>query len=198
MCFESLLDPTAEGKAARRLLQGEWRRPIQGGSGQDFWKIRVDMGPDFTIRDLEEDARIDSDPEGINKALSEGPTLIAWWGRSENIARQLVVEAKSRLELYEAELFRSMPGRIETEGNKPTVDAIRSRIILDETRQALNKDLQTKEHNLGVIIVGRQAMVHKKDCSLSLAANMRAEMDYQLSIGKGRLLRMFNKEGGEG
>ena len=70
MCFERMLDPTEEGKEARRLLE-QRQRPIAGGSGQEFWKIRIDMGADFTVRNLQDDTRIDTDPDGINRGYVE-------------------------------------------------------------------------------------------------------------------------------
>lgn len=197
MCFERMLDPTEEGKEARRLLE-QRQRPIAGGSGQEFWKIRIDMGADFTVRNLQDDSRIDTDPEGINKALAETPQMIIFYGRAEVIARVLVDRAKARLELHEAELYKTTPGRVEAEGRKPTVDAIRSSIVLDPTRQELHRELLESEHNQAVLIVGKQGMVHKKDTAIEIARNMRAEMDYDLKVGKERLVSMYNKgEGGK-
>lgn len=165
---------------------------------KEFWKIRIDMGADFTVRNLQDDSRIDTDPEGINKALAETPQMIIFYGKAEVIARVLVDRAKARLELHEAELYKTMPGRVEAEGRKPTVDAIRSSIILDPTRQELHKELLEAEHNQAVLIVGKQGMVHKKDTAIEIARNMRAEMDYDLRVGKERLVHMYNKgEGGK-
>jgi len=114
------------------------------------------------------------------------------------IARQLLDQAKGQLDLYEAELYKIMPGRIEAAGSKPTVDAIRAWIISDETRQQLYKAVQGAEHNLGVLIIGRQTMVHKKDTAIEIARNMRAEMDYDLKVGKERLVGMYTRrEGGK-
>ena len=152
----------------------------------DLTKVHVEFQGNIFDLDAGADAHIDSDLEGLNQNLVAHPGKIARWAFVETKIREIVEGLENRLELMDAELFTMIPARIEKEGKKATVDTIKSYVILDPSRQALQAQLLVRSHELNLIIAGRQTMLAKKDCLLALASNMRAEMDHGLHVAKRR------------
>lgn len=192
MCFEHLLDPTDSGKAARKQLE---QREKDRMSQPELMKVRVELGDQVFDLDLGSETRIDQDPNGLNEALSNIAGQIAKWGMIEQMARRLLDRLESSLEIMEAAKYKYHTDRLIGLGQKTTVDAIKSEVTLDKERQGLSEQLSDARHNLGVVVVGRQAMVHKKDALLELARNMRAEMDNQLAVARKRMADQFGGKG---
>lgn len=189
MCFERLLDPTASGGAARKQLeQREKDRMSQPG---DFLKIHIELAERVFDLDMAVETHIDTDPGGVSEALANVSGQFVKWGTIEQMARRLVDRLESALEVMQAAKYKHYTELLTVRGQKATVDAIRSEITLDEERQELAEKLSDARHNLGVVTVGRQAMIHKKDALLELARNQRAEMDNQLAVAKKRMADQF-------
>lgn len=192
MCFEVLLDPTESGKGLRKQLEQKEKDRM---NQPELMKVRVELGDQVFDLDLSSETRIDTDLEGLNQALANIAGQIAKWGMIEQMARRLVDRLESSLEVMEAAKYKYYTERLTERGQKATVDAIRSQIVLDEERQALAEQLADARHNQGVVVVGRQAMVHKKDSLMELARNLRAEMDNQLAVARKRMADQFGGKG---
>ncbi len=164
-------------------------------SQPELMKVRVELGDQVFDLDLGSETRIDQDPNGLNEALSNIAGQIAKWGMIEQMARRLVDRLESSLEIMEAAKYKYYTDRLIGLGQKTTVDAIKSEVTLDKERQGLSEQLSDARHNLGVVVVGRQAMVHKKDALMELARNMRAEMDNQLAVARKRMADQFGGKG---
>jgi hypothetical protein len=150
-------------------------------------QVSIEFDGELFNLDLRQQALIQNDPEGLNAALAALPGEAALWGMLEQKAREKVERLEGRLEYAEAELYADAPGALEAQSRKPTVEAIKSWIVTNEKRLGLVDEVATARHELGMLTVGRQVMSMKKECALSLAANMRAEMDNQLHVAKRRM-----------
>ena len=154
---------------------------------KDLTKVHVEIQGHIFNLDAGAEARIDNDLEGLNQNLASHPAMAARWMFIETKIREIVEELESKLEIMDAELFTVIPARLEKDGKKPTVDTIKSYVVLDPGRKALQDELLVRRHELNLITAGRQVLQVKKDCLLALASNMRAEMDHGLWAAKQRM-----------
>lgn len=154
---------------------------------KDLTKVHVEIHGHIFNLDAGVEARIDNDLEGLNQNLAGHPAMAARWMFIETKIREIVEGLESKLEIMDAELFTTIPSAIEKEGKKPTVDTIKSYVVLDPARKALQNELLVRRHELNLITAGRQVLQVKRDCLLALASNMRAEMDHGLWAAKQRM-----------
>lgn len=152
--------------------------------------IRVELGGKIYEENLAAQAHISLDLHGLNEALAAHPGNFAWWAMMEVVAREQLDQLNGELEERNAQLFNfyqsSLVGREEDgkKRSKPTLEAIRSRIVLDKNYQALNKRVLQAKRDQEKITVGRQSMQVKKDTLLAIASNLRQEMDSNLHVVK--------------
>lgn len=148
--------------------------------------VHVELGGNIFTLDAGADSRIDGDLEGLNQKLADLPNLISRWIFLETKAREVVEDLEAAVEILDAKLYTSLPAVIESEGKKATVEAIKSRIILDPERRGFQEKLMKARHDHSLLVGGRQVMYVTKDSLLALASNLRAEMDNQLYVAKRR------------
>jgi len=151
--------------------------------------VKVSIQGETYEEDLNTQARIDPDLEGLNQALADHPGRFAWWSVLETLARAQVDDLESQMELLNAELFDEYQRRLTDPGGKgkPTLDTIKGHVVQDPRYQEVTKLLLNARTDLNYVSVGRWTMVHRKDSLLAIASNLRAEMDYDLSVHKKKM-----------
>lgn len=158
-------------------------------------KIRVELGGRVYEEDLEPQAFINPDLDGLNRALAEHPGRFAWWAMLETYARASYEGLSTQLETLDATLFSRYQRQLlegAVDGKKgPTLDSIRSLVTLDRERQALVERTARAKQDFEQVTVGRRTMEQRKDALLAIASNLRAEMDARLAVGKSRLEEMY-------
>jgi len=154
----------------------------------DITENEVSMSIDLSGRVFDEDLTaqlaFSSDPQGLNEALVDHANRFAHWAAMECVAKENLEEAKNGMKLLEADLFRRIEKTLteEQDGKKPTLDRIRSEMVKRDDYQEGSDTVARAQVMLDRIVVGRQAMMHRKDCLIEVARNMRAEMDAGLVV----------------
>jgi len=161
-------------------------------------KIRVELGGRVYEEDLEPQAFINPDLDGLNKALAEHPGRFAWWAMLETYARATFEELSTQLETLDATLFNRYQRQLAEEvpeGSKkgPTLDSIKALVTLDKDRKTLVDRIAQTKQDFEQVTVGRQTMQQRKDSLIAIASNLRAEMDTWLAIGKSKVEEMYRK-----
>jgi hypothetical protein len=135
--------------------------------------------------DLQSQLHFENDIDSVNVALVEHSKVFAHWLMLENAAREEAESKKNELALLEAKLFEVYETKLSQEQDKkPTLDKIKGKIIRNTKHVALKQEVAKSQSVLSRITVGRQALQSRKDCLIELARNMRAEMEYNLSVPK--------------
>lgn len=150
----------------------------------DLLKVRIIIGERDYKQDLEVEAQAPVDLEGLNNALSGHPGRFAWWAMLEALARAQHDELETQQKRLEAELYaeHGAPDSALAKklGKAPTVDAIKSAVLLDKRLHAHQDRIAKAKLALEQVTVGRQTMQQRKDALLAIGSNMRAEMEARM------------------
>lgn len=135
--------------------------------------------------DLEAEARIATDSDGLSKALAENPARFAWWATLEVLAKAEAEEVENARDALHAELFshyEAVLSRTDTEGKraKATVGAIEAAILKAPQYQAALVKVTAANKSAALLGVARRAMEHRKESLLAVASNYRAELDARI------------------
>lgn len=144
--------------------------------------LTVTLGDRVYDGDLEAEARVDTDPAGLNQALAEQPGKFAWWATLEVLSRALAESVERELAIKHAELYAHYEAAMsstDTDGKRarPTVDKIKSQVIRHKDYVAIQQRLASAAEQRELLTVARQTMQMRKDSLLAVASNMRAERD---------------------
>lgn len=164
-------------------------RPSTAAPAPAPLRITVQLGGHTYTEDLEAQAGLSLDPESLNRALAEQPGRFAWWATLEVLARTQRDEYENQLEVLEAALFGKYQEQLneiaKSDGKKtPTLDAIKAQVTLDIEHQTLKTKLIASERDYGLTQAGRKTMEQKRESMITLAANLRAEMEGQFELRK--------------
>lgn len=146
--------------------------------------IEVELGGRVYSGDLETEARVDTNPAGLNQALAEQPGRFAWWATLETLARTQAEEVDRERGTLHAELYshyEAVLAATNTEGKpaRATVEKIKSEILKHPPYRALQVKQEKANEALGLLTVARQTMQMRKDVLMAVASNMRALRDIQ-------------------
>jgi len=109
----------------------------------------------------------------INEDLKNQPSFFAYYAVLTEKAQSELAEAKAALELLEA----TLDAQFRSEETKTTETMIKNRIRLDKSYQEALEVFNTLKLNVGLLSAAKEAFYHRKDILISLASNMRAQMD---------------------
>lgn len=162
-------------------------------TASNLMRVTVQIGDRRFDEDLAAQALIAPNVEALNDALATNPSRYAEWAMLEALARSEHDQIGGRVNVLDADI-KELEARVYLEilddiGTKPTVDAIKARVITDPRRLALVKVRQEMEAaqveakgNLDKITVGRKTMEEKRESLLELARNWRQEMQGKLTV----------------
>lgn len=168
----------------QRAAQAERARQAvePGADSVGFLRFAVSVGGRDYVRDLEIEAHVDTDPIGLSQALADLPGLVAFYATAEAEARAEAKRAEVRRSKLHAERYtylEASQARTDDKGKraKPTVDAIKSLILKDPQYQQAQEQLINAELQLDRCTAGKLTINVKKDVTLAIASNYRAELD---------------------
>jgi hypothetical protein len=170
--------------ASRAAHAERARQAVNRESGIPFLRVQLELhGRNYT-RDLEVEARVDMDPEGLSRALADLPGLFAFYAAAEAEARAVAKLAELERAKIHAERYtflESSHAVTDAKGkrSKPTVEAIKSLIVKDPRYHAAQIATINAERQLDLTVAARQTIQVKKDVTLAAASNYRAELDAQ-------------------
>lgn len=135
---------------------------------------KMDLGKDLEIN------RAD-----INTELSNQPAMFAWYATIAELAKAKTQQLKTDLELLEAELDQKLRRQWDADANgKMTEASLQAAIKMTPAFQKAQAAYHEAVKNQGMLQVAKIAFEQRKDMLISLASNMRAEGDTQLSVNK--------------
>lgn len=159
--------------------QPENRRSSVGPKGGDppsLLRVSLTLGGHTYSRDLEPDTAIDLTSDGLSQALAENPARFSWWAALMVRAQALADEAENHRAMLYARLYSRYEGEQTHKGKRPTVEAVRSAVILDQEYQArLTKAAQAREA-VGMAKVACATLRKRQDSLMEIAKNLRAEV----------------------
>lgn len=120
------------------------------------------------------------DPTNINDNLSKQPALYAWFATVHEMARTKREQTENELELLYSTLYREVKNN--TAGMKVTEKETDSIIETNPKYVGMKKTLLGMHEQERIAAVARDAYSHRKDCLITLASNLRAQWDTELSI----------------
>jgi hypothetical protein len=153
----------------------------------DDLKVVVKMDKQYDL-DMAKDLGIDK--ASINADLANQPAMFAWYATLSELAKDKVAKAKSHLEVTEAELDQRIRRDWDIDRNgKMTEAGVSASIKLSPIYQKAESQLQEAQKTNGLLNVARQAFDQRKDMLISLAANMRAESDTEITVLKEKVAK---------
>lgn len=159
-------------------------------------RVVVEVAGRTYDEDLASQAFIAPNVDALNDALATNPSRYAEWAMLEALAKSEVAAIDGKVALLETEIkereAQAYLDIVQDPRNsgaaKPTVDAIKAMVVVDEKRvglvrkkQALDAVCLVAQDNQNKLAVGRKTMEEKKDSLLELSRNWRQEMQTQLT-----------------
>ena len=120
------------------------------------------------------------DPTNINDQLSKQPALYAWFATVHEMARTKREQVENELELLYSTLYREIKN--QTAGMKVTEKETEAIIETNPKYTGTKNRLLDLHDQERIAAVVRDAYSHRKDCLITLASNLRAQWDTDLSI----------------
>lgn len=115
--------------------------------------------------------------ETINQNLIDQPRLFAFYAVLDEMADEVVASAKLTLEITEADVDKRVRERLVKEGGKYTETIVFNEVKLDDVRLKAIAEFNQAKAQAGKIHAIREAFAHRKDMLVTLASNMRMQMD---------------------
>ena len=153
----------------------------QDQAGKEELQFTVKLGDKIHNLDLKADLVIDK--HVINRELARQPALFAWYATLHEIAKDKTAHCKHKLETYEASLemsIRQMP----SPPVKLTADTVAAMVKDDKQRRRMAEDYLHARKSEGMLMVAKASFDQRKDMLISVASNMRNELDDDLKILK--------------
>lgn len=123
---------------------------------------------------LEQDLHIDR--SNLSEEFSEHSSRYAWYSTAYELALDYENRLKTALERLYAKLDVEARTSFELNGVKATEKKIENHVLMHPDYVAVADAYNDAKLQTGLIKAARDAMIMKKDCLISLGANIRAEM----------------------
>lgn len=120
--------------------------------------------------------------ETINPNLSEQAARYCFYAMLEELAEEQMGQAKMTLEIIEAETDKLVREKLTQAGTKFTEAVILNEVKTDPTRLKALGEFNQARATVGKLHAIREAFIHRKDMLVTLASNMRAQMDTNLTV----------------
>lgn len=136
-------------------------------------KYTVKMGDMLAIRE-----------ERLNEIMSEHPSQYMWVASLSALARAKRQRMEIDLELAEAQFYTDLREKATKDGVKVTDKAIDHEMSMSRRLLQMRRDLVSAEEQESLCSAADQAFRHRKDCLITLAANLRATADPTLNVNQ--------------
>lgn len=134
--------------------------------------------------DLNYEEELKCAEETINENLVDQPSLFAWYAVLQEMAEDVYSHAKMEFEISEAHLDAQYRKEAADKEEKIMEKQILSKIVLNDTHIALRNAMMTARKNVGILKAIKESFAHRKDMLISLASNLRAQMDPDIFVKK--------------
>jgi len=142
---------------------------------------------------LDLDTDLDIKKTEINDEMIKQPGQFAWYATLNELAKNKVQTLKSELELLEATLDQKTRRDWDDSQGKMTETSVSAKIKMSpEYKELISRYLEAQKSQ-GILSVARSAFEQRKDMLISLASNLRSELDSDLKINKEKVANTIRK-----
>lgn len=128
---------------------------------------------------------LEIDENNLNQELTEQPSRYSWWGVLALRARARRDKLEEKTKVVDAQIDADLRKEARENRSKITEKEIASKVLLDTKHTEAMTDYLKAKKEADILQVGaREAFAQRKDCLISLAANLRQELDSELRITK--------------
>jgi hypothetical protein len=146
-------------------------------------KITINLG-EGRAYEIDPENELAISEEGINEFLKNQPSLYAWYATLQEMTESELANAKLLLELTESKLDDKYRKILASEGAKVTESMVEKRLHLDEEYIEAITNANLWKKNSGILRGLKEACAHRKDMLITLASNLRAQMDPEIFVRK--------------
>lgn len=139
----------------------------------DKRKYKVELGSMLRIKE-----------EDMNKHLAEHPSQHAFIGMLATLSRSKCQRMKADFELAEAQFMSDIRSKATAEGIKVTEKFLDNEVTMNKRLLQMRRDLINAQEQEDFCTAADIAFRARKDCLVTLAANLRAGQDTTLEIKK--------------
>jgi hypothetical protein len=152
--------------------------PVVLRIGPELLRVAVLWEGQQIEQDLNADVTFENDPEGLNRALGDQVSRSAWWGMLHSRAKHASAVAERDLKVKRAEVLIQS----KLKAGAATVDILKAMVDVDPEVEALERRLIEAEAEVQATATGRDALRERKDVLMTVASNMRQEMEQGLRV----------------
>ncbi len=124
----------------------------------------------------------------INEVLKTQPERFVFWAQMEFLARMIVEKWKMELEKTEAQVYLQFREEAASHGEKVTEKTLEAKLRLSPTIDAVRQRYLQARLQYERLKAVTEAFRQRKDMIMSLAANLREEMDTSLTLKEKQLV----------
>ena len=144
-------------------------------------KLKVLLDKLYSL-DLEND--LDINTAEINKEMVEQPAQFAWYGVLWKLAGKKASQLKKTITKFKAELELKIREQANESKIKVTESAVEAMVESNETLEKYNDDYIQAKLEEGLLEIGKDAFIQRKDMLVSISSNMRQEIDDDIKVMK--------------
>ncbi len=144
--------------------------------GPELLRVSVSWEGQQIEQDLNADVTYENDPEGLNRALGDQVGRSAWWGMLHSRAKHAAAVVERDLKVQRAKVLIES----KLKATSATVDILKAMVDVDPEVEALERRLIEAEAEVQATATARDALRERKDVLMTVASNMRQEMEQGL------------------
>jgi len=118
----------------------------------------------------------------LNEMLMTQPAKYVFWARMWAVQRVIHEKRKFDLEKYSAQIYTFIRNEKESAGEKVTEKIVEMAMLRDTKYEEMKNAVMRERLRLDHLTAVRDAFSQRKDCLMSLSANLREEYDSTLAL----------------
>jgi hypothetical protein len=122
--------------------------------------------------------------DSMNAHLATHPSQYAFVAMLTALSRAKHQRMEADFDLAEAQFMQDVRSKAAENGIKLTEKALENEVIANKRLLQMRRDLISAQEQAEFCSAADQAFRHRKDCLITLAANLRAQSDPTISISK--------------
>lgn len=146
--------------------------------------LQISVRIDGRIRKIDLEAELAINEPLITKQMMQQPSQYAFFGVLKVLALKRANKAKVDLKKLYGELDQQHRKHREDRGLKTTENIIEADILRDPEYISAQDDLIEAQHAYDIMSIVVESFSQRKDMLISVASNLRTEMDRDLSVLK--------------
>ncbi len=124
------------------------------------------------------------DQENLNEELMDQPTRFGTWAMKSAMKRAKMEKLKAAVGITEAKVSLELRARAVESGERVTEDGLKAKVKQDPEWLAAEYAYEAAASSYYSADAIKEALIQRHSMLITLAANLRAEMDNSLTINK--------------